>query len=223
MALKNRKGVVIIIIAAVVILLGVIGCVFSIGGSISVKNFKLDLPETTRLASAIGGGLDTSTTTIENLSAALKNGSKTVREAKDSLYNVRDILNNTATAVKSIADAMDFSIFGFQPLLGASEYFGKVGTSIGELEDKIIDIADNIDVNAADVEKIADNLEDLSLKLKDISSNFNSSIFTLPDFGFKRMLYVMLALVGALSLAFILVGTGLILINKSISLLLVKS
>ncbi len=222
MAHKDKKSIAILAIAIAVIIIGAIGCIFCIVGIVSVNNFELNLPDTTELTSAVKGGLDTASTLIGNLSVALKNGSETVSEAKGSLYNVRDIVDNTANAVHSIADSMDFNILGFQPLAGASEYFNKVAASIEELGGKIIDIADNIDVNTGDAEKIAENLEDLSLKLKDISNNFGSSLFMLPDFGFKRILYAVLTLFGALSLTFSLIGAGLILLNRRMDVLLVK-
>ena len=57
MALKCKKGVGILIIASIVILIGVIGCVFCIGGAAGVSNFKLSLPDTTNLTYSIKGGL----------------------------------------------------------------------------------------------------------------------------------------------------------------------
>ena len=222
MALKCKKGVGILIIASIVILIGVIGCVFCIGGAAGVSNFKLSLPDTTNLTYSIKGGLDTASNLTGNLSVALRNGTKTIKEAKDSLYNVEDITGNTADAVIALADAMDFNIFGFQPLAGASEYFDKIGDSIIDLGKRIISIADNIDVNTTDVLRIAGDMDDLSLRLKDISDSFGTSLFTLPDFGFKRILYTIITFAGILSIAFILIGTGMILINRKINLYQVK-
>ena len=221
-SIKGKKDIEILVIASIVILIGVIGCVFCIGGAIGVKNFKLDLPDTTNLTSSIKGGLDTAANLVGNLSVALRSGTKTISEAKDSLYNVEDITKNTANAVEAIADAMDFNIFGFQPLAGASEYFDKIGVSIVDLGKRIISIADNIDVNTADVERIASDMDDLSIKLRDISNNFGTSLFTLPDFGFKRILYSIFTFAGILSFAFVLIGTGMILINRKINLYLTK-
>ena len=83
-------------------------------------------------------------------------------------------------------------------------------------------LSDNIDVNTADVERIASDMDDLSIKLRDISNNFGTSLFTLPDFGFKRILYSIFTFAGILSFAFVLIGTGMILINRKINLYLTK-
>ncbi len=223
MALKNKKGIGILIIAIIIIIIGVIGCVFCVSGIVSVKNFKLDLTETTELVASVKGGLDSTTTLIGNLTVALRNGSSTIREAKNSLYNVSDVSDDTAKVIQTIAKAIDFNLFGFQPLSGASEYFESVGNSVQDLGGNIIDIADNIDVNAEDVEKIAGDLENLSVKLRGISNNFENAVITLPDFGFKKILYALLYFSGVLSLAFILVGVALILLNRRINLYLIKS
>ena len=223
MALKNKKGIGILVIAIIIIIIGVIGCVFCVGGIVSVKNLKLDLTETTELTASVKGGLDSATTLVGNLAIALRNSSLTIREAKNSLYNVSDVSDDTAKVIQTIAEAIDFNLFGFQPLSGASEYFESVGYSVQDIGGNINNIADNIDVNADDVDKIAGDLENLSVKLRDISNNFENAVTTLPDFGFKKMLYALLYFGGALSLAFILVGAAIILLNRRINLYLIKS
>lgn len=219
----RKKDVGILIISIIIMLIGIIGCVFCCGGIVIVKNLRLDLTKTSDLATSVKGGLDSAATLAGDLAVALRNGSLTIREVKDSLYNVSDITDDTAKVIHIIAGPVDFNIFGFKPLSEASEYFKKVENSVGYLSENIIDIADGIDVNADDVEEIAVDLENLSIDLRDISSNFENAVIALPDFSFKKVLYAFLSFGGALFLAFILIGAAIILLNRKINIYLVKS
>ena len=222
MRLKNRKGFIIIVIAVILLIIGVTGSAVCMSIIIDIRDFNLDPVNINKVAVSVGSSLDSAASIIEGLSTALRNGSLTVKEVKESLYNVADISGDTTGVIQSIAEAMDFNIFGFQPLSEASEYFESVGENINQLGGNITDIADNMDINADDIVKIADDLESLSSDVREISYNFENAFMTLPDFGIKKILYAFFSFCCLLSFGFILTGISIILVNRKINLYLVS-
>jgi hypothetical protein len=203
------------ILALIMFIFGVIGFLTCFGGMFVVKKFYLGNLNFTTLNSSVQEGVGSVNVLIKDSSTALANVSTTVREAKDTLLTVSELSESAAGATFEIAKSMDFEILTFKPLEDTIKYFREIGNSLESFSVSIEDTAKTIDKNADDIEKISADMETISLKIDKASESFDATTASLPDFGFKKILYILLAYAGILHLMFVLTGVALMSINKS--------
>ncbi len=215
MNMKSGKSIIVYIFAIILLVFGCVGTIACIGGIFAVNSFNLADLNFTNINSTVQEGVGSVNKLIKDSSTALGNVSTTVREVENTLFTVADLSRSAAQATYGIAESMNFEILTLKPLAASAKYFNDIGNNLNALADNIESTAGTINQNADDIDKIAVDMEDISIKIENASEGFNTTTTSLPDFGFKKILYILLAYCGFLHLMFVLIGISLMIVGKS--------
>ncbi len=213
--MSSKKQAIVCILAIIMLIFGSLGTIACFGGIFAVKSFNLNILNFSSLNTSVQEGASSITVLIKDSSTTIGNVSTTVREAKETLFTVADLSRSAAQATYGIAESINFQVGTFKPLEGTVKYFTDIGDNLNSLAINIESTAGSIDKNADDIDKTVVDLKDISVKLENASKSFNTTTTSLPDFGFKEILYALLAYCGILHLMFVLVGVSLRIIGKS--------
>lgn len=221
--MSPRKLALIYILAIIMLVFGILGSAVFFGGMFAVRDFDIANLNFSSINDSVQDGVGSVNVLIKDTSSAMGNVSTTVREVKDTLTNVSILSRSASIATYGIAKSMNFEILTFKPLEGTVKYFNDIGDSLNSLADSIESTAGTIEKNADDIDKIADDMSDISVKIENASGSFSTTADSLPDFGFKKILYAFLAYAGLLHLMFVLIGISLMTISKSSNIAYVQS
>lgn len=209
-----RKNVMVYFFSIILIIFGFVGAVFSFSAISLVAKYKIDIDSASELNSSIDGGVESISNLLSNTSTAMENVSVTVNEVKNSIVTASDLTYVSADAIYEIADLANFDILGFQPFGSSYEYFIVIGDSLKGLSGSIDKTVDSIGTNADDIEKIARDLEEASLKLNNAYGDLSKTVETFPDLGLKKVINYLLIYCGILNLMFVFMGASLLLLAK---------
>jgi methyl-accepting chemotaxis protein len=213
--MSPRKLAFIYTLAIIMLVFGTAGSGVFFGGLFVVKDFNLSSLNFESINNSVQEGTGSVNTLIKDTSTAMANVSKTVREVKNTLRNVSTLSKAASEATYGIAKSMNFEIFTVRPLGDTVKYFNDIGDSLSTLSESIEDTAGTFDKNADDIDRIALDMEDISEKIESASNSFAATATSLPDLGFKKILYALLAYAGMLHLMFVLIGISLMMVSKS--------
>jgi hypothetical protein len=220
--LFSKKQFIVYLLAIIMFIFGCFGIIACFGGIFAVKNFNLNIPNFSSLNNSVQEGASSVNVLINDSSVSIENISTTVRETKDTLFTVANLSRSAAQATYGIAESINFQVGTFRPLEGSVKYFTDIGDNLNSLAINVENTAGSIDKNANDIDKIAVDLKDISIKLENTSKSLSTTAMSVPDFGFKKVLYALIAYCGILHLMFVLIGISLMIIGKSGSISNVK-
>ncbi|MBM3706710.1 MAG: hypothetical protein FJW66_09330 [Actinobacteria bacterium] len=193
---------------------GITGCIPSFAGIYFVKNFNIDRVNSTEMLSTFGSSMDSVTGLIKDSSTALKNAAGTVLEAKDSLADASKMLDESSVALLEISKLVNFEILGIKPMEGVSRYFISIADDLDSLAVSVEAMSASIGGNAGDLNKISEDLEEISFRLDNFTASFLKTSETVPSFGLKSILYFILIYLGILNIIFVMIGISLLVLNR---------
>jgi len=179
-----------------------------------VRNFQIPRISSTQVVSSFNDSVNSVSDLIEESSYALNNVSGTIEIAKDSLVETSDMLLDSSKDLEQIADAIDFSILGMNPLKDVSKYFLSISEDMEVLASNVGQISDSVGINIKDIENISTDLYEISKNMEGFSEGFEKSSDTLPDFGIKTIAYALIIFMAVQNLIILLIGISLFALNK---------
>ena len=159
---RRRLGSVLLVFGSTgVVLSGIVALSLVLGG-LSVRSLADEL-ETTRLAFV--ELLDRTSVSMGNAALATTNLVGTLESTETTLVDTSTTLDDLAGAVASLAGALDFSILGQQPLVGAAEAFTGVADRLRTFSGDLDAVAVDLVSNQRDLDEIAVDLRDAQRRI----------------------------------------------------------
>jgi outer membrane murein-binding lipoprotein Lpp len=202
-ASPRRLGTVLLVFGLVGVVLAGILALGLIGGAVSARNLDDRIAtDQARLAAT----LERLTTTVDQLASTTDHAGATLRTTSAMVGAAGDALDELAAATDALADGLDFSVFGQQPLAGAAGRFANLGEQIRVFADGTDALAANLDTNAIDVAELADRIRAVGKDVEELAARVGAFDRTGDIVG----LLVGGILLGGLVDAWLAVGAALI-------------
>jgi uncharacterized phage infection (PIP) family protein YhgE len=204
------------IAGTVLIAWGVVGLVLlalffnGLAGPISELNTMAANLEAQRTAAL--EAIDSARATIDQTAIGVRGMDTSLGDAKAAVDRASSIATNVGDTMAGLAQQMQITIFGIQPLAGLSGGFSDAATQLGGLSADLGAIGESLDANRDDAVAVAQSLDDLSSALTDFRTAVNSGpqiekVVRSLD-SLRIGILALLAWLGALALGAVAAGIG---------------
>jgi hypothetical protein len=119
-----------------------------------------------RLASAADASLDSAARSTRAAAASFANVDGSLAEAGTSSVQAADLARDASATLDALADAMELSVFGAQPLLPLAGRFHDSADQARALGDTLDGVSSSLHATRADAAGIGVELEDLATELE---------------------------------------------------------
>jgi hypothetical protein len=109
-------------------------------------------------------------TTMTSLAGTTDNAGTTLLTTAQTLDDAELVLASATDALNALADALDISILGNQPFLGASQRTAALAQTVASFQGRASALALNLQQNAADVDDIAEQVRALQVDVNDLAT-----------------------------------------------------
>jgi hypothetical protein len=195
---------------------GVVGLVLlalffnGLAGPISELNTMAASLEAQRTAAL--EAIDSARATIDQTALGVRGMDTSLGEAKAAVDRASSIATGVGETMSGLAQGMQVSIFGIQPLAGLSSGFSNAATQLGGLSTDLASVGQALDSNRDDAQAVAQSLDDLSSALTDFRTAVNSGpqiddVVRSLD-SLRIGILALLAWLGALALGAVAAGIG---------------
>jgi hypothetical protein len=195
---------------------GVVGIVLlalffnGFAGPISDLNTMADSLEAQRTAAL--EAIDSARDTIDQTAVGVRGMDTSLADAKAAVDRASGIATDVGETMGGLAQAMQVTIFGLQPLAGLSTGFSDAATQLGGLSTDLATIGESLDANRDDAVAVAASLDDLSSALTD----FRTAVDAGPQLddvarsidSLRMGILALLAWLGALAVGSVAAGIG---------------
>ena len=156
--------------------------------------------------------LDSARETIDKTAVGVRGMDSSLADAKAAIDRASSIASSIGSTMGGLADAMQITIFGLQPLSGLSGGFSDAETQLGGLATDLETIGQSLDANRDDAQAVAESLDGLSTALADFGEAVNAGP-QLDDVvrsldSLRIGILALLAWLGALAVGAIAAGIG---------------
>jgi hypothetical protein len=152
------------------LLAGVVAIVLVIGG-LSARSLG-DRLEADRVA--LVAALQRASDSIDGASVATGNVQATLDSTETVVGHTSDTLVSLGGAIDGLADALDFSILGQQPLAGAAAAFSGIGDQLRTYAEDLDAVAVDLAANQDDLTSIAADLDDLATRIDAVADRLDA-------------------------------------------------
>lgn len=199
------------VFSIILIFFGISGCALSVTGLVYFnKNLSFTQEETN-----FGASLDESILSVSDMmkdtSKGLENASLTLKQVEESLANAQELLSTSSFAFYDIAETINFEILGYRPLEKSYGYFIGIGDSLSLLSSDIGKTALYINTNSADLTKISENIDDITININNTYKNFSGTFSNIANLNISSIFTYILIYILVLHVMFVLIGLVLIL------------
>jgi hypothetical protein len=118
--------------------------------------------------------LDQLVATVDRTAVSAGNASDTLATTGRTVASAAVMLDGLAVVADQLADSLDFSIFGQQPLAGAAVRFGELAVQVRAVGEDVDALAANLDTTsgdvaalAADIDRLAGQVDAIALRIAD--------------------------------------------------------
>ena len=156
--------------------------------------------------------IDSARATIDKTATGVRGMDSSLGDAKAAVDRASSIATGVGDTMGGLAQAMQVSIFGLQPLAGLSGGFSDAATQLGGLSTDLGAIGASLDANRGDAVAVAQSLDDLSSSLADFRTAVNAGpqideVVRSLD-SLRIGILALLAWLGALALGAVAAGIG---------------
>lgn len=199
------------VFSIILIFFGISGCALSVTGLVYFnKNLSFTQEETN-----FGASLDESILSVSDMmkdtSKGLENASLTLKQVEESLANAQELLSTSSFAFYDIAETINFEILGYRPLEKSYGYFIGIGDSLSLLSSDIGKTALYINTNSADLTKISENIDAITININNTYKNFSGTFSNIANLNISSIFTYILIYILVLHVMFVLIGLVLIL------------
>jgi methyl-accepting chemotaxis protein len=189
---RRRLGTGMVVFGVAGMLMATIVAVALVLGAFAVR----DLDERLEADQArIAASLTRLSVTMESIATTTQNAGTTLETSSQAMLEARDVLESTSTTLVSVAEALDVSILGQQPLAGASERLTNLARVIARFKDRATTVAVNLHQNSADAAVLASHVRQLRTQVNELATRIS---------GFDRIGEMVALLIGGIVLAALL-------------------
>ena len=156
--------------------------------------------------------IDKATASVDQAATGVRGMDTSLADAKAAVDRASSISNGVGDTMNGLAQGMQVSIFGLQPLAGLSGGFSDAGTQLKGLSTDLAAIGQSLDANSDDAQAVAQSLDELSIALTD----FHTAVDSGPQLdglahsldSLRIGILALLAWLGALALGAVAAGIG---------------
>jgi hypothetical protein len=156
--------------------------------------------------------IDSARATIDQTAIGVRGMDTSLGDAKAAVDRASTIATGVGETMSGLAQGMQVSIFGIQPLAGLSGGFSDAATQLGGLSTDLAAVGQALDSNRDDAQAVAQSLDDLGSALADFRTAVNSgpqidNVVRSLD-SLRIGILALLAWLGALALGAVAAGIG---------------
>lgn len=167
----NRIEKIIFIFSLVFIVYGLIGCFVSLKMFSNIGEHRLDV--SADVTTPIENEFKLMAETMNDISITANNSAKTVTSTKEAIITSSEITKQSSDIFFNIADYMDFTVLGWQPLFKTVSFFEEEGTKMTELSVTLDTTVINMNQNIKDLNSLSNNFKKMSANINVIATNIN--------------------------------------------------
>ncbi len=156
---RQRMGTGLLAFGLVGLVLAAVVAAGLIAGAVAARNLDDRLAADQARIVAL---LDQLVATMDRTAVSAGNASDTLATTGRTVESAAVMLDGLAIVADQLADSLDFSIFGQQPLAGAAVRFGEFAVQVRAVGENVDTLAANLGTNSGDVAALAADIDRLA-------------------------------------------------------------
>ena len=167
----RRMGTALFVFGVVGLVIATIAAIGLLGGAAAARTLDDRLADN---QANIVAALDRVDSTMSQVVTTTANASTTLATTSATLASARDVLGQVADTAQELSTSIDISILGSRPLAGTAARFGELATQVRSFQGDAARLADNLAVNADDVDGLASEIDLLRVEIAKLTARVDS-------------------------------------------------
>jgi uncharacterized protein YoxC len=168
---RRRLGTAMLAFGLVGLVLAVVVAGALVAGAYTARDLDTQIVAAQNQA---GASLTRLTLTMDSVADSIDHASTTLGTSRDGVVQATDVLGQLADTTKSLASALDISVFGQQPFTATVAKLNELEGKIRAFQDDATKLAANLDQNTSDVKTISGEVRDMRSQVAELAGAVTS-------------------------------------------------